>query len=115
MRAPVPARRSRQSLFHRVEDLFRHVALGEERELDRLAALSDDRDAIRGNFEPRAGLERVVQDDEIEGFILQFLARLRNAVASRLESEAPPTARRRPLKPRGDAGGAPGYGVGGPV
>jgi len=89
----VPARRSRQSLFHRVEDLFRHVALGKERELDRLAALSDDRDAIRGNFEPRAGLERVVQDDEIEGFILQFLARLRNAVASRLESA--PTKRPR--------------------
>src|SRR6059058_335399 len=66
IRAPVPARRSRQSPFHRVEDLVRHVALGKERELDRCSRFPDDRDAIRGYFEPRAGLERVVQDNEIE-------------------------------------------------
>src|SRR6266700_3303760 len=74
IRAPVPARRSRQSPLHRVEDLFRHVALREERELDRCSRFPDDRDAIRGYFESRAGLARVVQDNEIEDLILQLLA-----------------------------------------
>src|SRR5207247_11188123 len=69
MPAPVPARRSRQRLLHYVEDFFRHVALGKERQLDRGPALRDDRHAIRGNLESRAALERVVQDDEIEGLI----------------------------------------------
>src|SRR5207245_2297316 len=72
IRAPVPARRSRQRLLHRVEDSFRHVALVQERQLERRAALPDDRDAIRGDFKPRAGLERVVQDDVVEMLLAQL-------------------------------------------
>src|SRR2546430_11425170 len=65
IRAPVPARRSRQRLLHRVEDLVGHVPLRKERQLDRVTAPPDDGDAIRGHFESRAGLVRVVQDDRI--------------------------------------------------
>src|SRR4029077_1718142 len=59
IRAPVPARRSRQRLLHRVEDLVGHVPLRKERQLDRVTAPPDDGDAIRGHFESRAGLVRV--------------------------------------------------------
>src|SRR5207248_4015776 len=57
---PGPGGRSRELPLHGVEDAFRHVALGQERQLDGLAGLADDGDTIGGDFKPRAGLERVV-------------------------------------------------------
>src|SRR2546429_7252328 len=53
----------RSRLLHRVEDLVGHVPLRKERQLDRVTAPLDDGDAIRGHFESRAGLVRVVQED----------------------------------------------------
>jgi hypothetical protein len=71
----VPARRSRQRLLHRVEDPFRHVPLGEQRQLNRRSRLPEDRNFVGGDFKPRAGLERVVQDDVVKSLGANFQGR----------------------------------------
>src|ERR1051325_6854832 len=105
IRAPVPARRSRQRLLHRVEDSFRHVALVEQRQRDRRAALPDDRDAIRGDFKPRAGLVRVVEDDVVETLLAQLRLGAGHPVFPlRLQCEPDHHASLRPLQPGEDVG-----------
>src|SRR2546422_7980397 len=105
MRAPVPARRSRQRLLHRVEDLVCHVALRQDRQRDRLAAALQDRYAIRGDLKTRAGLERVVQNDGVQMLLAQLVPGASQTVAARFDREADDHALLRPLLRGENVGG----------
>src|SRR5580765_7912268 len=76
---PEPADQSKR-LFYNVEDSFGHVALGEQGQVDLLAAGSQDRHTIGRHLESCAGLSGVIQDHEVERFILHLRSRVRQSV-----------------------------------